>query len=163
MDVCTDLTYEKEVTSTDIIFFMFIYSWGWCTEGQREGDTDSKQASGSVLIAQSLTWGLNSWTLRSWPELKSDAQPTELSRHLVIDTIFFLFDVYLFLRHRETEHEWRRVRETGRHRIWNRLQAPSYQHRARCGARTHGVWDHDLSRSRSRNRLSHPGAPTPKF
>ena len=39
------------------------------------------------------------------------------------------------------------------------LQAPSWQHRARRGARTHGPWDHDPSRSRALNRLSHPGAP----
>ena len=31
--------------------------------------------------------------------------------------------------------------------------------RARCGARTHKPWDHDLSRRRTLNRLSHPGAP----
>ena len=49
--------------------------------------------------------------------------------------------------------------ERGRHRIWNRLQALSCQHRARCGARTHGPRDHDLSRSRPLNRLSQPGAP----
>ena len=33
------------------------------------------------------------------------------------------------------------------------------QHRARRGAQTHGLRDHDLSRSRTPNRLSHPGAP----
>ena len=49
--------------------------------------------------------------------------------------------------------------ERGRHRIWNRLQALSCQHRARRGAQTHGPRDHDLSRSRPLNRLSHPGAP----
>ena len=66
---------------------------------------------------------------------------------------------YLFLRQRETEHEQGRGRERGRHRIWSRLQAPSCQHRDRHGARTHRPWDHDLSRSRTLNRLSHPGAP----
>ena len=49
--------------------------------------------------------------------------------------------------------------ERGRHRIWNRIQAPCRQHRARREARTHGPWDHDLSRSRTPNRPSHPGAP----
>uniref|UniRef100_A0ABI7ZXC6 Prefoldin subunit 1 n=1 Tax=Felis catus TaxID=9685 RepID=A0ABI7ZXC6_FELCA len=38
---------------------------------------------------------------------------------------------------RETEHEQGRSRERGRHRIQNRLQALSCQHRARRGARTH--------------------------
>ena len=69
------------------------------------------------------------------------------------------FNVYLFLRQRETEHEWGRGRERGRHRIWSRLQALSHQNRAQRGARTHGPWDHDLSQSRTLNRLSHPGAP----
>ena len=66
---------------------------------------------------------------------------------------------YSFLRQRETEHEWGKVRERGRHRIWNRLQALSCQHRAWRGARTHGPRDRDLSWSRTLNRLSHPGAP----
>ena len=56
-----------------------------------------------------------------------------------------------------------KVRERGRHRITSRLQVPSCQHRARCRARTHGTRDHDLSRSRSLNRLSHPGAPQTCF
>ena len=72
---------------------------------------------------------------------------------------FFFFNIYLFLRQRETEHERGRGRERGRHRIGNRLQALSGQHRARRGARTHGPRDRDLSRSRPLNRLSHPGAP----
>ena len=49
--------------------------------GQREKETQNlKQAPGSRPSAQNLTWGLNSQTARSWPELKSDAQPTELPR-----------------------------------------------------------------------------------
>ena len=41
----------------------------------------------------------------------------------------------------------------------SRLRAVSTEPAARCGARTHGVWDRDLSRSRPLNWLSHPGAP----
>ena len=83
----------------------------------------------------------------------------------LISSFFFLifFNVYLFLRQRETEHEWGRVTERGRHRIWNRLQALSCRHRARRGAWTHGPWDHDLSRSRTVNQPSHPGAPGLNF
>ena len=47
-------------------------------EGQREGDTEWE--AGSELSAQSPTWGSNSRTARSWPELKSDTQPTEPPR-----------------------------------------------------------------------------------
>ena len=49
--------------------------------------------------------------------------------------------------------------ERARHRIWNRLQALSCQHRARRGARTHELRDRDLSWSWTLSRLSHPGAP----
>ena len=52
-----------------------------------------------------------------------------------------------------------RVRERGRHSIRSRLQAPSCQHRAWCGARTYRPWDGDLSWSQPLNRLSHPGTP----
>ena len=60
---------------------------------------------------------------------------------------------------RETEHEQGRGRETGRHRIWSRLQALSCQHRARHGAWTHKPRDHHLSQSWTLNGLSHRGAP----
>ena len=69
------------------------------------------------------------------------------------------FNVYLFLRETETEYEWVRGRERGTHRLRSRLQALSCQHRVPRRARTHELWDHDLSRSRTLNRLSHPGAP----
>ena len=43
----------------------------------------------------------------------------------------------------------------------NQKQAPGSELSARSLTRgsTHKPWDHDLSRSRSLNRLSHPGAP----
>ena len=53
--------------------------------------------------------------------------------------------------------------ERGGDRIPSRLQAPSRQHRAWCGVRTHKPWDHDLSRSWALKRLSHPGGPVPSF
>ena len=73
----------------------------------------------------------------------------------------YFFNVYLFLgeRERETECEWGRDRERGRHRIWSRLQALSCQHRARRGAQTHELWDNDLSWSLVLNQLSHSGPP----
>ena len=49
--------------------------------GLRARETQNpKQAPGSELSAQSLMRGLNPQTVRSWPELKSDAQPTEPPR-----------------------------------------------------------------------------------
>ena len=40
---------------------------------------------------------------------------------------FLIFNVSLFLREAETEHEWGKGRERGRHRIQSRLQALSCQ------------------------------------
>ena len=48
---------------------------------ERERETQNpKQAPGSELSAQSPMRGSNSQTVRSWPEPKSDAQPTEPPR-----------------------------------------------------------------------------------
>ena len=80
-------------------------------------------------------------------------------RNQLLFIFFIFFNVYLILRQRETEHEWERVRERGRHRIWNRLQVLSCQHRARHGAPTHKPWDRDLTWSWMLNQLSHPGTP----
>ena len=65
---------------------MFIYFWErerdrmWTGEVQREETQNLKQAPGSGLSAQNLTWGSNSWTMRSWPEPKWEAQLTEPPR-----------------------------------------------------------------------------------
>ena len=82
-----------------------------------------------------------------------------LSRCLSLFFFFNFFNVYLFFWDRERQSMSGGGSERGRHRIWNRLQALSCQHRARLGAWTHGPRDRDLSRSRPLNRLSHPGAP----
>ena len=81
---------------------------------------------------------------------------------LVFSQVFLFllfFNVYFWKRETETECEQGRSREIGKHRIRNRLQALSRQHRARCGAHTHKPWDQDLSQSWTLNQLSHPGAP----
>ena len=71
----------------------------------------------------------------------------------------FLKFIYFWQRGRERQSMSRGGAERGRHRVWSKLQALSRQHRARCGARTLRLRDHDLSRGRTLNRLSHPGAP----
>ena len=54
----------------------------WAEEEQRGKETQNrKQAPGSELSAQCLMWGLNPRTVRSRPELKSDTELTESSRH----------------------------------------------------------------------------------
>ena len=87
---------------------------------QREGETqNTKQAAGSELSAQSPTRGLNSRTVRSRPEPKSDGQLTEPPRHpSVVD---FLMFIYLFLR----KHKQGRRRGRGRQRIRSRLSTVS--------------------------------------
>ena len=115
----------------------------------RERETQNpKQAPGSELSAQSPTRGWNSRTVRSWPERKSAAQPTEPLRGPYI---------YSFLRDRDRTWagEGQREGET----IWSRLQVLSCQQRALHMAWTHKPWDQDLSWSWSLNWLSHPGTP----
>ena len=53
---------------------------------EREGDRESE--AGSVLIAETPMPGSNSRTVRSRPELKSDAQPTEPPRRLTLCIYF---------------------------------------------------------------------------
>ena len=65
----------------DIYLFLIDRDRVRAGEGQREGETQNpKQAPGSEPSAQSPTWGSNSQTVRSGPELKSDAQQTEPPR-----------------------------------------------------------------------------------
>ena len=62
--------------------------------------------------------------------------------------LFFKFLIVLiYFRERET--------------IWSRLQALNCQHRAQLTAWTHGPGEHDLSRSRTLNRLRPPKHPSP--
>ena len=56
-----------------------------------------------------------------------------------------MFIIFERERDRETESKQGRGTERGRHRIGNRLQAPSHQPGARCRARTHGPRDRDLA------------------
>ena len=84
-----------------------------------------------------------------------------LTNMLPLD-FFFFYCLFISERHRDRiQVGW--GRERGRHRIWSRLEALSCQHRAWHGARTHELWDHDLSRSQTPNLLSHPGAPLVYF
>ena len=86
------------------------------------------------------------------------------------DLVLNFFNVRLFFE-RETECEqesrvWAAERKGDRIRKKqgdrSRLQALSCLHRAWCGARTHKVGDHDLSRSRTLSWLSHSGVPPPR-
>ena len=66
---------EEVITLFFIIFLMFISFW------RRERETQNpNQAPGSKPSAQSPMQGSNPQATRSWPELKSEAQPTEPPR-----------------------------------------------------------------------------------
>ena len=52
----------------------------WAGEGRERGTQNLKQASGSELSAQSLTWGSNPRAGRSWPEPESVAELTDPPR-----------------------------------------------------------------------------------
>ena len=105
---------------------MFIYFWERQRQnasglGQRERETQNlKQAPGSELSAQIPTRGSNPRAVRSWPEPKSDAQPTEPSRCPSLMSSFksvvhlkkIFFYVYLFfVRDRARAGEEKRERE----------------------------------------------------
>ena len=133
----------------------------YCTKSHNCGEQDHEILRVYKLKCHSLAILHASDQLYALPFLYSLRAPKsnaiKLYFFFCLKKIFF--NIYLFLRQRETEHEWGRVRERGRHRIGNRLQALSCQHRAQRGAPTHEPGDRDLSQSRTLNRLSHPGIP----
>ena len=96
--------------------------------------------------------GLNSWI---WDqELHALlAVPARCSKLYATTKKFKRKKNCLFLT--ESKREWA---ERGKHRIWNRLQVLSCQHRAQHVAWTQELWD-DLSQSGMLSPLSHPGAP----
>ena len=70
--------------STGVRRFLNIYLF-WAKrkreERQREGGQRTwRRLCTDGLTAASLMWDSNAWTARSWPELKSDAQPNEPPR-----------------------------------------------------------------------------------
>ena len=91
---------------------------------------------------------------------RSEGKGGSQKTHLLCLLNSFLFLMFIFLE-RDCERAGKGQRERGRHRIWNRLQTLSSQHRAPRGAPTQSQepWDHDLSRGQTLTRLSHSGAP----
>ena len=103
----------------------------WAGEGQRERETQNlKQAPGSELSAQSPTRGSNPRTVRSWPEPKPDAQPTEPPKRPSSPSLKPAIISWVLLT---MPTLWSCFCQ---HRVWHRAQ-------------THEPWDHDLSRSQT--------------
>ena len=99
---------------------------------EREGDTESEAGSRLRAISPEPDAGLELTGPRD-RDLAEVGRLTDCATQAPPKKFFF--NIYLFLRQRETEHERGRGRERGRHRIGSRLQAPSQQPRARHGAR----------------------------
>ena len=146
------------------IYFLVFYFWkteretyrAWAAEGHRERD-GGRHKIWSWLQASSCQH-------RAWCRARThEIQDHDLSQSRTFNWLSHpgAPDVDLFLGEtdRQTECEQEMGREKGRHRIRSRLQALSCQHRARCRARTHELWDHDLSQSWMLNGLSHSGVP----
>ena len=83
-----------------LFFFFLTFFYLFLRQGEteheqgrvRERETQNlKQAPGSEPSAQSPPRGSNSRTARSWPELKSDAEPTKPPRHPSSLLIHFSF------------------------------------------------------------------------
>ena len=94
----------------NFFFLMFIHFWETerdkaCVGAETGRHRNPKQAPGSELSAQSPMLGSNPWTVRSWPELKLDAQLTEPPRRLTfpnfqrtLKTQIFMWKHLIFLR-----------------------------------------------------------------
>ena len=80
-------------------------------------------------------------------------------QNLMVYLVKKIFLMFICFWRRERKHMQGRGREWGRHRIWNRLQALSCQHRVWHGAWIYQVQDHDLSQRQTFNQLSHSGSP----
>ena len=105
-------------------------------KGQTGRETQNlKQAPASELSAQSPTWGSNSWTMRSWPELKLNAQPAEPSKcpsivnyiHHVVHYVLRTYFVLSLFWEREREHEQGRGRERRSERTLSKLHTASME------------------------------------
>ena len=94
------------------------------------------------------------------PSKKGHIPTPRLIFFLFLLLLIFLIFIFIFERERDRQSVSGGRAERGRHRIGSRLQAPRCQHRARHGARTHELRDHDLSRSR---RLSDCAIQAPLF
>ena len=82
---------------------MFIFGreckWG---KVEREREEDRGPEADSVLTAEIPMRGLNSRTVRSCPELKSDAQPTEPPRR----PLYFIFKTIAYAQQMFVDRHW---------------------------------------------------------
>ena len=121
---------------------------------EKEGDTESEAGSRLRAISPEPDTGLEltDREIVTWAEVGCLTDWATQAPLILI----FIFErqrqnVSGLGAEREAEREGDTESEAGS-RLW-----ASSQHRAWCGARTHELWDHDLSRSQTLNWLSYPG------
>ena len=134
-------------------------SRGWGRERGRHR-IQSRSSLGAVSTEPDAGLVPTSCEIKTWAKVE---HLTDWATQAPLSLFIFLMFIYFWEREREREREraWGgRGRERGRHRIWNRLQALSCQHRAPSRAQTHKPWDHDLNRRWMLSWLSHPGTPS---
>ena len=124
---------------------------------EREGDTESEARSRLQAVSTEPDAGLKltNCKIMTWVEVRCLTDwAIQVSLYRTIS--FFFFNVYSFLRGRAWAGEGQRERETQ-----NPKQAPGSELSAQSLMRGSNsrTWDHDLSRSQTLNRPSHPGAP----
>ena len=147
-------------------FLIFVYIYWFLRERERDreyasgrraerGDTESEAGSRLWAVSTEPDAGLEltNCKIMTWAEVGC---LTDWAIQVPLYFFFLSLCIY-FERERQSMNGGRS--ERGRHRMWNRPQALSCQHRAQCGARTHELQDHDLSWSRPLNQLSPPGIP----
>ena len=128
--------------------------------------SSTEKILGQLISSLSIKIRFSSFTYKIYYHLQSSKTLSNrlllllyLSPHLTLHhcQLIFIHSWPALMRQRESMSMGGAERR--RHSVQYRLQALSCQHRAQRGARTHKPRDHDLSRSGTLNRLSHPGAP----
>ena len=87
-------------------------------------------------------WAKVIWSIRIWAEIWTTVSLSSIliwkyflhTMSMHSGVIIFFSRLFIIERQRETGHEHGRGTERRGRGIWSRLQALSYQHRARCGA-----------------------------
>ena len=110
-------------------------------DGQRHRIWSRLEALGSKLSAQNPTQGSNSPTAISWPESKSEAQPTEPPRHPKNLASF----VWVTERERACICTQMRERQRERQGIPSSLHSVSTE--PKVGLDLMKLWDHDLKQN----------------
>ena len=147
----------NEITFFLNFFLTFIYFWDRERQSmngggaEREGDRIGNKLPGSEPSAQSLMWGSNSWTARSWPGW---SRTLNRLRHPGAPKYLFILE-----RERVRVSEQGRGRERRRERIPSSLFTVSAESNVGLKPTNGEIMTWAKIKSQSLNWPSHPGAP----